>query len=574
MTKKCRTSRRKGDEGVALATGVLMIFIIGLMVVWISTEAVARANQSAFQDDNLQAFGVAEGALDRYRSKLIDDPYYYRHYVDASERSRICSDSSSGSYNVKFDPGSVDPAATQTAWPGDCASWTYVDPPGPWIQLGDTEYRVEVQGVPGGGVQVTAVGREDARPLRAIIAEYERRTIAEFMLLSSQNIVTNTPNSNYTGKFYSLGNCDVSGNGTVLFQDYWCEGDMTFGGSQTPPGQVTFQNGAWCFEKNGVGGSNCGDIRDVLDEPIDFNGFWNDLEALKFAACNGGGLCVDSGSVLQLKAGGTVTVPTMNDPDAAVRFVFKGAPSGVSPRIELWVNSDWPIRSSPSSGNSYPTQFSLGTWQDPASPASTAAWVSLGEVDYPTNGAIYSAFNVLIGWCDKGSLKGNCQRTDRNSVEVPFGLYAGSPTPSGARHIIFMDSFQRPAGGSATASLMASGATRIHRAAYDGYNDYKLQAAVVTQGAHLGDSDRMNFMSACYSSSNGDGPSWTIEGMHSGSADIRVLGTLGCLDSNTELNQWYDPMLEEFPPPWTPVIKGAGWELSSWSEVTPPDWAR
>lgn len=557
------------DDGVALITAVLGIFVVALLVLWVSNEAVARAQQSAFQDDNLQAFNSAEAALDRYRSKLIDDPLYYAHFVDATERSRVCSDPSSGSYAMTFDPGDIDPSLTQTIWPSDCTTWTYTDPPGEWIVFGGMNYRIEVTPLVGDAIEIRSAARDDDRPVRFIDTIYRRRRITDFVRLSSTDLISDLPQSDYYGDFYAAGDCKLTGNSTHMDGDYFCEGDLTFGLGNQEPNPTMFSDDHWCYDGPAVGRPECEDVRTGISEPIDFNGFWDDFEALEAAACFGGGLCLNGGETITLTSGAAVTLPTLND-DGFVRLVMLGSQDSLTPRLQIWTISSWPFVVQPRNNDPYPNGFNVKTVDDPVTlPSSGESWALLGEVNYPANGAIYSEYSVVMGWCGKTSATSTCSQPYRSSLDVPFGLYVGDPTSTGARHILVEDSIKRPVGGTATMALMASGTTRIMAGAMGAGTPFVLQSAVVTQGAHLGDEDQLKAATGCFAGTGG--VDWTLSGMVSGAGEIVFYGNEGCANTREVT---YDDVLSDYPPPWIPVLSGAGWDLVRWSETSAPDWAK
>ncbi len=575
----------RDDSGIALIAVMNLVVVIGLLGLMLASVAVTRASQAASAARSTQSFGGAEASLDRYRAKLIDDPFYHFHFVDPFERSRVCT--ATGAV--------VDPNPTVAVpWPNDCAEWTYQDPPTPWTEVDGIRERIEVEPLTGGGVALTSVAAERNGVPRAIQATYRRSSIADFMLLAREIVTTDGTHSVYTGKFYGAKNCILAGKGTVAHDDYWCEGKITFkdkakGPWKAPrPDTISFATPAWCYEKGGkgtVGSNKCGDIRSVLPEPINFSGFWNDLEALRFAACDNGGLCLAPGAKIMRVDGTLVDFPALGD-DGWVRLVLKGPGDGsaAQPMLEVWTTPAWnygPFDPSTTfDGTTGYTSaldyvFRLGTWEDPAAPLGSKSqpWVKLADVAYPTNGAIYSAHHVAVGWCDKATRTGPCQRTG-GTLEESFGLYAGLGTQTGARHIVFRDEVRRPAGGIATAAFMSSGGVEVHLAAYPQIGgEFRLDAAVVVQGAHRSDErDSMLLMSPCYN--NKEGVHWRFLGMHSGSADIRVAAGLACNPKGFEFEQGYDPTLREFPPPWIPSIDGEGWGLERWSETAVPDWGR
>jgi hypothetical protein len=407
------------------------------------------------------------------------------------------------------------------------------------------------------------------------------------MLLARSSLRTNTANTTYTGKFYGAQDCSLSGDDTVAYDDYLCEGDLDFprGGpySHPQPGEIAFVSPAWCYDGDGAGtiGSNdCGNIRDALPQPIDFNGFWDDLEGLRFAACDSGGLCLDAGETLDRIGGGTVIMPDLGD-DGWVRIVLKGPgdASAVTPRLEVWTTTFRNHRVSPTSADRYNAgngwEHSLGTWRDPEVPVAgdtvNDRWTLLADdIAYPSNGAIYTPHHVVVGWCDKAALNSTCTRLG-GTLEVPFGLYAGNSTASGARHIVFADSVRRPVGSTATAVFMASGGTSVPVSALPAAGqEFRLDAAIVTQGAHNGDLDVLRLAANCYN--NNIGVDWRFVGLHSGSADITVYGNLNCLGRGYALEQGYDSLLRTNPPPWIPTLDGDGWSLTRWVETSAPEW--
>ena len=110
----------KREEGIALVTALVAVLLVSTITALVLTLSLRQETQSANQRREDVVIAGTEALLDRYASKLTLDPFFYLHWVDEAERARVCSDSSSSSYNDVVEPGN--------AWDDGCESWTYQNP--------------------------------------------------------------------------------------------------------------------------------------------------------------------------------------------------------------------------------------------------------------------------------------------------------------------------------------------------------------------------------------------------------------------------------------------------------------
>ena len=134
----------------------------------------------------------------------------------------------------------------------------------------------------GQGIAITVVGQvEDRSQLRSISADISATSLAEFFRVTELNL-TYGSGADITGKIYAGGDLDFYPVGTV-HKDIFSENEIKK--------EPVFVEGALAYDD--VGEHN--DIRVVFPQPLNFDNFWDDLDLIEQAACNGGGTCLTGG---------------------------------------------------------------------------------------------------------------------------------------------------------------------------------------------------------------------------------------------------------------------------------------
>jgi hypothetical protein len=104
------------EDGIALATVVMMVSVLTLLSVVLIDQVTAESNRAAKAVRADSAYQAAEAGMNDYLAKLTEDPQYYDHYVAKGESTRRRSD------NYLLVSHSTD--ATPSAWKAG-VNWTY-----------------------------------------------------------------------------------------------------------------------------------------------------------------------------------------------------------------------------------------------------------------------------------------------------------------------------------------------------------------------------------------------------------------------------------------------------------------
>ncbi|MGD0273739.1 MAG: pilus assembly PilX N-terminal domain-containing protein [Gaiellaceae bacterium] len=113
MKKLKKVLRR--EEGIAMATVVMMIAMLTLLGIVLIDQVTAESNRAAASDTSDAVYQAAEAGINDYIAKLLDDPQYYDHCVAKGESTRQRSD------NSALVSASIDTASCQ---PGGPSAWT------------------------------------------------------------------------------------------------------------------------------------------------------------------------------------------------------------------------------------------------------------------------------------------------------------------------------------------------------------------------------------------------------------------------------------------------------------------
>lgn len=280
---------------VLAVAALLVVLAVGFIDV-ITRETIA-SGQAVKRD---AAFQAAEGGIDRYVAKLMQDSQYELHYVDPAESTRRTT---GGTLVSAGQP--CDSVASALSWSSG-VSWSYPNGKDHWCPLTNGyDYNLQV-GAPtqsNAAVTITATGRPhldtNTAHWRTIEARVRPSSISDFQMLANANISYGS-SATTTGKIYAGINSSgvamtVTHNGTAS-ADLFGEGGVS--------GSTTLTNGARTYGPS--------TIRSVIPTPVNFNGFLGSLVKVQTAAQYNGGLYLSNTSVdgwaLTFQSGGTVLV--------------------------------------------------------------------------------------------------------------------------------------------------------------------------------------------------------------------------------------------------------------------------
>ncbi len=268
--------RRDNENGIAMVMVLGIMVLLGVLAVTLSDTMVGEAARSRKAVTRDAAYHAAEGGVDDYIAKLIDDRLYYSHFVHPGESTRRSTATG----------GLV--AASQ-AWPQNYGNaWTYPNGKDRWFgsaQLGNGyEYNLQIfppsQASPLLRIISTAraVGDTDFRNWRAVEVLVRPSSVSDFQMVADADISYGSTATTY-GKIYA----GIDGNNVAHNVTHWgtAYGDVYAEG--TVSGSTKLQNGAKKYDK-----LSSPSIRTVIRTPINFNNFLASLVDIRNAASAGG----------------------------------------------------------------------------------------------------------------------------------------------------------------------------------------------------------------------------------------------------------------------------------------------
>ena len=268
---------RQGGQTLMATLGVITVLGVlvggGLRMTNASKTAAARDTRSEI------ALQAADAAVQRYISRLVEDPLYATNFVDEAEDPRT----NSGGAAIAKAPA----PATSTPWDGSLG-WTYAGPVSAWKTLksgeryGTVEYSIRVKPGDSDLMTITATGRvgsDRPNPLRRTIEVRIRpSSIADYQMISNQDV---SYAATTLGKIYS--SKSVTHNGTALApvyaQRFTCVTSFPCAGTQV--NATKYQRGQW-------DSTTPESFNDVIRTPIDFSKFTRSLDAIRDAATASG----------------------------------------------------------------------------------------------------------------------------------------------------------------------------------------------------------------------------------------------------------------------------------------------
>lgn len=286
VMKKLRLDIRC-QEGMAMATVVMMISVLTLLGVVLIDQVTAESNRSAKSANSDAAYQAAEAGLNDYIAKLTADTQYYDHCVAKGESTRRRNDNNAiVSHSTDTDSCGVGGTSTWTSGVG----WTYPDNKDWWYQgtgsatlLRGYAYNLMIAPPVAASVSDPNSGRNyitivstgckvvnpDATPLvcddrvpkRAIEVYSRYTTPADFQfMMTDMNDSSVCWASTVYGRMYSTG--DIRTCGITTYGNMMAEGNVTtVGGYSTPH----LMNGARIYDTTHP------QIRDVVKDPIPFD---------------------------------------------------------------------------------------------------------------------------------------------------------------------------------------------------------------------------------------------------------------------------------------------------------------
>ena len=322
--RPCRARRRRrldrgeGQSGSAVVSALAVTGILAILVALGFSLANGATSGSGHEARAAAALQAADAGVNRYMARLVDDRYYYSHFVDLAEDPRIPVGG-----GAQVGPG--------LAWTG--GAWTYADSPdNDWGELRDEtdavvgEYSLRVFPPAAGSdvVTIQATGRVDGEtpePLvRAVEARLEPTNVSDFQMISDRDI-TYGSGATTSGKIYSNG--DINHRGTVnaplYAQRRVCnEGDdfdlLGLGILTSNHPNPCSTSEASTFPAGAYDDTSVPSVDDKVKVPIDFRRFEEARLEVKAAAQNGGiyrkstGGGLTSAWFLQFTADGKVTI--------------------------------------------------------------------------------------------------------------------------------------------------------------------------------------------------------------------------------------------------------------------------
>ena len=521
---------RKEESGVALAVVVMGVVAIALVTILLQRIATTQMNQSNFIAGEDAVLAAGEAMLERYAAKLTIEPLYYQLQVDEAEAPRRCDDPRSASFDVVVNPGS--------SWPANCATWTY-EPTSDFYQhpllLGespdfdDVEVLMHVE--PPQGVErleVEIVARQAERPAQRVLkVEIGPDAASEFLWLVEGDMFFG-PLDETHGKIYSGGIVGYEAGGAAyddIYANVIARNHKVKNKRYYPP---TWMNGAQGWDSTGSFNSAGEVITDVYPDPLDLDRFWDDLDAAAWAACNGGGICLD---------------PAANPAIPANTTAYLVETTGTGDTLRISYATASPIDSSCHT-STHEARWTVAS--------QNAAWTVLGEFSIPRNGMLWAHQQVVVA---------------KNSSE-PFALsgaltiYAGD---SAARENIIIGGdtlYVNGASGNDMLALIASDEIWLNPNAVGPDGELSISASLVSQNGVIQVATKCLDNGSCRTDPG-------VRLYTYGSNTARAMGNLNqCFEATYD----YDPRLANLRPPFFPLLNDQ-WRFSNWREVTEPCWA-
>lgn len=293
--------RATAQSGQTLVATLGVITMLGVLVVAGLNIASSTATGSASKAREGSAIQAADAAVNRYISRLVEDPDYPAHFVDQAEDSRIRA------------AGQVVPAGADWRLNGSEPTWTYAGAPSQWVTTGSGKYgsvryslRVTPPPIGSDTVTITAtgqVGGDRPNPVsRTVQAQVRPSSISDFQLIADDT-VTYGAAATTTGKIYSNNNLQHFGLALApaYARNLVCAGSC---GSSSNTNPAIFKKGAYASDTNP-------NFTTFFPTPINFSRFTQDLTNVRDSAAASGSRFNDATAnawLVQFLSNGTYNV--------------------------------------------------------------------------------------------------------------------------------------------------------------------------------------------------------------------------------------------------------------------------
>ncbi len=273
--------RRPGggpQAGSSLIATIALTGVLALLVVASLTYAKSTTAQTAHEGRGDIALEAADAGVNRYISRLVEDPRYYDHWVDLAEDPRI------DPYGVVHQPGTAwTPGVTWTYAPGPSQTWTDLQE----SRFGTASYSLRISPPPSNSdlvtVQSTAqAGRDQPNPVtRSVQSQIHPTSIADFQMISNATIKYGS-SATTTGKLYSAQDINHQGVAKApAYAAHWVCSSNQFDCPSASAPSSNFQAGAY-------DSTTTPSFADKFPTPIDFSQFTQSRLDIKDAATAGG----------------------------------------------------------------------------------------------------------------------------------------------------------------------------------------------------------------------------------------------------------------------------------------------
>lgn len=317
-------ARLRRRDGSTLPVTLGLTAILAVVVVASLTAAQGSTSNAAHEGRDDVAIQAADAGVNRYVSRLVEDPRYFDHYVDQAEDPRI-------------DPLGVEHAPGSTWTPG--TPWTYASGGSKTLvplqdaRFGQATYSLRIlpPAVGSDVVTVTSSARIDAKgqkpQIRTIQAQVLPTSIADFQMISNQEIKYGST-AVTTGKVYSAVSVNHLGvaKAPVYGQDKVCSEPANIACAGHYYGADHFQVGAY-------DSASTPSFSDKFKTPIDFSQFTRAINDIKDAAQHGGVYRNDpsvNAWMLQFRNDGTVRIWRATSPDIRTSVTSLSCPETVA----------------------------------------------------------------------------------------------------------------------------------------------------------------------------------------------------------------------------------------------------
>ncbi|MEW6582889.1 MAG: pilus assembly PilX N-terminal domain-containing protein [Actinomycetota bacterium] len=323
VLRRLRALGREPRRGSTLPVVMGLTAILAVVAVTSLTYAQGSTSSAARQGRGDVAIQAADAGVNRYVSRLVEDPRYFDHFVDQAEDPRI------DPTGLVHPPGSPWTAGTP---------WTYAGPTVTQVPLQDARfgratYSLRITPPPVGSDVVTVVSsaRVDAagdRPqIRTVQAQVLPTSIADFQMISNKEIKYGAT-ATTTGKLYSAVSVNHLGvaRAPVYGQDKVCSEPATIQCAGHYYGADRFQAGAY-------DAASTPSFSDKFSTPIDFSQFTRAINDIKDAAMHGGVYRNDptvNAWMVQFRSDGTARIWRAVSPDIRTSVTSLSCPETVA----------------------------------------------------------------------------------------------------------------------------------------------------------------------------------------------------------------------------------------------------